>query len=195
MELLQLEPAQLWRLMIPPRMRLFDEDVPPDELIFRYRGSVYFVNNDGSVVALAEPAQLERMTLDRLLDCLLASEDTYDFDDNGVFDIGAVLRQMGYVVSCDGQSDRADYTVELVDTVAADPAIIKYDLSRVSFVFALYHALLRCARLNELAGGDSEFAVLRLEPCSSSQSHSERKQKIVYDDSVHNIDGNQEGKP
>ncbi|WP_019123480.1 hypothetical protein [Brevibacillus massiliensis] len=159
MQLMEKEAAEIWRLLIPPRHWLFSDELPRDEFIFTYRGKIYFVNNDGSVLSMEKPACLELMKLGDLLDHLVFSDDTYDFDDNGIFDIGTILRHMGYVVPTDRKQERGTYLIEIVNTLDPDVLVIRYELRQVSFVFALYHAMMRCRELNEKSGWESEHEV------------------------------------
>ncbi|WP_126425646.1 hypothetical protein [Brevibacillus marinus] len=182
MELSKLAPVEIWRLLIPARMQLFADELSGDELIFRYRDKVYFVHEDGAVLALPTPPQLKHMTFPAFLEYLMKEDETIDFDENGVFDIGSILRQIGFVVSCGRRRERADYTVEIIDALAPGQPLARYVLCGVSFTFALFHGLLCCSYLHELAEEDGEFEVKRITRCSFHHSDSEKQHKIVYDD-------------
>ncbi|UFJ41628.1 hypothetical protein LOK74_03695 [Brevibacillus humidisoli] len=182
MELCKLEPVDVWRLLIPERMQLFEDDMPGDELIFRYRDSVYFVHDDGAVIALPAPAHLEQLSLGGFLEHVMTAEETVDFDEQGMFDIGTILRRIGFVVSCTGRRDQGDYQVEIVDALVVGQTIASYYLTGVTFTFALYHGLLCCSHLNELAEENGEFEVKRIIRCHFPHSDSEKQQKMVYDD-------------
>jgi|GEM_PF-550717 len=162
MDLLQAAPAVIWRLLIPPAHWLFPEDTPEDELIFHYRDHIYFVNQDGSVIALSKPACWELLTLGELLELLASSDDTYDFDDHGEFDYAVILGKMGFMVPVRAGRERADYLVEIVNTLAPEEMISRYELKQVSFPFALYHALLRCHELNRRSDWAFEHEVSRI---------------------------------
>ncbi len=172
MELLHAEPAAIWRMLIPRRLWLFPDDLGDNELIFAYRDQVFFVGHDGSVLAMAKPQTLARMRLADLLDRLAASDETVDFDDNGMFDYGAILKWMGYVVPVGRRRDTDRYLIEIVNTIAPDAMVTRYELKRVSFTYALYHALMRCFELNEKCDGEFEHEVKRIakvEPYSPQQ--------------------------
>jgi hypothetical protein len=162
MELLHTSPADIWRLLIPSPLWLFPEDVPTDELIFHYRDHIYFINNDGSVLAMPKPACFDLMELGELLDLLATSDNTIDFDDEGEFDYGFVLKRMGYVVPTSRERGKATYQIEIVNTIAPHAMITRYELKRVSFTFALYHALMRCHELNERSDWEFEHEVRRI---------------------------------
>jgi len=165
-------PADVWRMLVPASCWMFSEDVPADELIFHYRDHIYFVGSDGSVLALPKPACFEQMDLGEILDLLATSEDTIDFDDEGQFDYGFVLKQMGYVVPTKKERERAAYQIEIVNTIAPHAMITRYELNQVCFTFALYHALMRCHELNERSAWEFEHEVKRisrLEKSAASQ--------------------------
>lgn len=153
--------AQIWRMLIPASAWMFPLDVPENELIFSYRDHIYFVNDDGSVLALPKPACWERLDLGTLLECLASSEETIDFDDNGEFDIGFVLKQMGYVVPTKKKREKASYQIEIVNT-ALPKAGHRYVLKHVQFVFALYHAVMRCHELNAQTDWEFEHEIKRI---------------------------------
>jgi hypothetical protein len=155
-------PAQIWRMLIPPSEWLFPEDVPENELIFSYRDHIYFVNDDGSVLALPKPACWELLDLGTLLEYLATSEETIDFDDNGEFDYGFVLKQMGYVVPTKRKREKATYQIEIVNTALPKASGHRYQLKNVQFAFALYHALMRCHELNAKTDWEYEHEVKRI---------------------------------
>lgn len=162
MELLHTDPTVIWRLLIPPSLWMFPEDVPQDELIFQYRDYIYFVNGDGSVLSMAKPSCSELMGLGTLLELLAASDETFDYDDNGEFDFGYVLQRMGYLVSTKREREKADYMIEIVNTIAPQVMVTRYELKRISFTFALYHALMRCHELNKRSDWEFEHEVKRI---------------------------------
>lgn len=159
MELLHAMPSEIWRLLIPSTYWLFSEDVPNNELIFHYRDKIYFVNEDGSVISMKKPTHFEWMDLGDLLDHLAKTDDTYDFDEQGEFDYGCILLRMGYMVPAKRQKERADYLIEIVNTIAPDRMVTRYELKKVSFPFALYHALMRCHQLNKQSDWEFEHEV------------------------------------
>jgi hypothetical protein len=162
MELLHASPATIWRLLIPKKHWLFAEDVDEEELVFLYRDFVYFVNEDGSVLSLPKPKHLEYMDLGDLYDHLAEADDTFDFDDHGMFDYAEILQRMGYIVPTARTRERKDYAVEIVNSLDPERMVSRYTLKRVSFVFALYHALLRCRELNVKSDGLFEHEVKRV---------------------------------
>ena len=167
MELLSAAPADIWRLLIPASCWLFRGELPDEELVFHYRDQIYFIHGDGSVISLPKPAAFERMDLGNLLDHLASSDSTFDYDDHGEFDIGAVLRRMGYLVPTTSSRERGDHLVEIVNAFAPEEMITRYELRKVSFSFALYHAIMRCHELNRKSGWEFEHEVKcikRIEP-------------------------------
>jgi len=155
MELTNKEPAEIWRMLIPRRHWLYADELEDDEFIFAYRNHVYFVNDDGSVLSVAQPDYLELCDIEDLYDLLEDTQDTFDFDDNGIFDYGSILKRMGYIASTGSRGERAGYMIEIVNTIDPDAMLHRYELDDVSMTYALYHALLRCHELN--AKSDWEF--------------------------------------
>jgi hypothetical protein len=162
MELLDALPARIWRMLIPPAYQLFHDDVPKDELVFYYRDKVYFVNSDGSVISMPKPPHLPWMGLAELLEQLATSDDTYDFDDNGEFDYGSILLKMGYLVPAKRGKEKAAFRIEIVNMIAPQAMVTRYELKKVSFSFALYHALMRCHELNKKSDWEFEHEVKRI---------------------------------
>lgn len=163
MELLHAAPADIWRQLIPAANWMYVDDIPEDELIFHYRDHIYFVNSDGSVLALPKPACFERMDASECLQLLATSDETIDFDDNGEFDYGFVLKQMGYVVPTRRSREKATYRIEIVNTILPQSMSTQYELKRVSFEFALFHALMRCHELNMRSNWEYEHEVKRID--------------------------------
>ncbi|AKF93565.1 hypothetical protein NW801_12705 [Brevibacillus laterosporus] len=165
MDLLRREPVEIWRLLIPRKQWLFAQDTDPSEFIFGYRDKVYVVNEDGSVISLPRPLHIERMSVVQLLDLMVMGSGTFDYDDNGIFDVGGVLKDMGYMAAIG--SEKHDYQIEIVNTLDPDKMISSYVLKGVSFTFALYHAILRCHELNLKSDGLFEHEVkeiVKIEP-------------------------------
>ncbi|WP_400164777.1 hypothetical protein ACAF76_005825 [Brevibacillus sp. TJ4] len=169
MDMLEKKPAQIWRMLIPASAWMFPDEVPESELIFSYRTHIYFVNDDGSVLALPKPPGWEMLDLGMLLEHLATSEQTIDFDDNGEFDFGFVLKQMGYVVPTKKKREKANYQIEIINT-ALPHAGHRYELRHVQFVFALYHALMRCHELNAKTDWEYEHEVKRIVKVEPQQS-------------------------
>ncbi|QRG66084.1 hypothetical protein [Brevibacillus choshinensis] len=170
MELLHAEPAQIWRLLIPQGQWMFPDEVPEDELIFHYRDDIYFVNNDGSVLSMPKPACYDLLDLGTLLEYLATSDCTVDFDDEGEFDYGFVLKRMGYIVPVRQKGKRATFQIEIINTALPKVHANRYELKNVHFVFALYHALMRCHELNAKTDWEYEHEVKRIEKIESSST-------------------------
>ncbi|MGG1659322.1 hypothetical protein [Brevibacillus sp. NRS-1366] len=168
MEMLQKDPAQIWRLLIPESYWMYPDQVPDDELIFHYRDHIYFVNNDGSVLAMPKPACFDLLDLGTLLEYLATSDDTVDFDDEGEFDFGFVLKRMGYIVPVKEKREKATYQIEIINTALPKAHGTRYELKNVHFVFALYHALMRCHELNAKTDWEYEHEVKRIVKVDSS---------------------------
>ncbi len=162
MEFDNTEAATVWRLLIPAKHWLFCDDVSEDELIFAYRDKIYFVNFDGSVLALPKPAHVELLNLTMLLERLASSDEVIDFDDEGIFDYGSILKRMGYCLPTSTKFEKYTYQIEIVNTMAPKTLATRYELKKVSFVYALYHALMRCHELNAKSDWEFEHEVKRI---------------------------------
>ncbi|WP_139491293.1 hypothetical protein [Brevibacillus dissolubilis] len=162
MELLHADPATIWRMLIPKQRWLYVDEMPEDELIFTYRDKVYFVNNDGSVLAMNAPEHLSMYTLGDMFSRLAGTNETFDFDDQGIFDYGAILRHMGYMAPIVRKRDRSNYLVEIVNGLDPEMLVTRYELKKVNFTFALYHAVLRCHELNKKCDYEFEHEVKRI---------------------------------
>lgn len=169
MELLHAEPARIWRLLIPVTNWLYVDEVPEDEFIFYYRKHVYFVHEDGAVLSIPAPDQLEMIELEDMYDLLASSEDSFDFDDQGEFDYFSVLSRMGYLVPTMHDDDRHHFHIEIINAMKPTSLALDYDLSDVSFEFALYHALMRCHQLNEQCDWDYEHEIKEIKEVVFSQ--------------------------
>ncbi|WP_064203362.1 hypothetical protein [Brevibacillus brevis] len=170
MELLHCEPAQIWRYLIPQNYWMFPDEVPEDELIFHYRDHIYFVNNDGSVLAMPQPACFETLDMGTLLEYLATSDDTFDFDDEGEFDYGHVLKRMGYIVPVRDKREKATYQIEIINTALPKAHGTRYEMKQVTFAFALYHALMRCHELNAKTDWEYEHEVKRIAVVQAKRS-------------------------
>ncbi|WP_232698169.1 hypothetical protein [Brevibacillus daliensis] len=160
MDLTSKEPADIWRLLIPRKQWLFSEDVDPRELIFSYRDKVFVVSEDGSVVSLPKPQHLKKMNVIQLLDLLADEWGTFDYDDHGIFDVGGVLKEMGYIAPTG--RNKEDYRIEISNTLDPGMMITTYELKGVSFRFALYHGVLFCHELNQKSDGLYEYEVKQI---------------------------------
>lgn len=170
MELLHCEPAQIWRYLIPQNYWMFPDEVPEDELIFHYRDHIYFVNNDGSVLSMPQPACFETLDMATLLEYLATSDDTFDFDDEGEFDYGHVLKRMGYIVPVRDKREKATYQIEIINTALPKAHGTRYEMKQVTFAFALYHALMRCHELNAKTDWEYEHEVKRIAVVQAKRS-------------------------
>ncbi|QDS33151.1 hypothetical protein [Brevibacillus brevis] len=170
MELLHSEPAQIWRYLIPQNHWMFPDEVPEDELIFHYRDHIYFVNNDGSVLSMPQPACFDSLDMGTLLEYLATSDDTIDFDDEGEFDYGHVLKRMGYIVPVRDKREKATYQIEIINTALPKAHGSRYEMKQVTFAFALYHALMRCHELNAKTDWEYEHEVKRIAEVQAKRS-------------------------
>lgn len=158
MLLIDCEPLQIWKMLLPKKNVLFSEE--NDDLIFFYRDQLYFAHGDGAIVRMKKPEKAEKMTADDLWELLFYEKDTYDYDDHGVFSIGAVLLEMGYLVQLN-QRKKKDYHVELVNLI--EPGQIRWmEFHQVPFQYALSQALIECHRLNLENDGRDEYNVLQV---------------------------------
>lgn len=163
MEFDHTDAVAIWKQLIPKKHWLFHEDVPQDELIFTYRNKVYFVNFDGSVLSMPKPIYLDMLDLGMLLDRLACSDEVIDFDDEGIFDYGSILKRMGYVVPTSRKHEKHTYMIEIVNaTIDVNTFTSRYELKQVSFLYALYHALMRCHELNAKSDWEFEHEVKRI---------------------------------
>lgn len=156
------ESAAIWRELIPARDWLCPEDTPEDELIFAYRDKIYFVNFDGSVLAISRPPHLELFNISMLYDRLASTEEVIDFDDEGIFDCGSILKQMGYVVPTTTKLEKHTYQIEIINTIAPQTFVSRYELKKVSYRYALYHAVMKCHELNEKSDWEFEHEVKQI---------------------------------
>ncbi|MGD8189741.1 hypothetical protein ACQCN2_07145 [Brevibacillus ginsengisoli] len=163
MEFDHTEPVAIWKQLIPKKHWLFYEDLPDDEMIFTYRNRVYFINFDGSVLSIPKPASLDLLDFGMLLDRLAISDEVIDFDDEGIFDYGSILKRMGYVVPTSQKHEKHTYSIELVNTIVPKTFTSRYELKQVSFLYALYHAVMRCHELNAKSDWEFEHEVKRIE--------------------------------
>lgn len=169
MELLHAEPARIWRLLIPASHWLFPDEVPEDELVFQYRKRIYFIHEDGAVLSIRQPDDIARLDLDDLYDHLASADDSLDFDDEGEFDLFSVLKRMGYLVPTKQDREKLTYRIEIVNAMNPGALSMSYELANVSFVFALYHALMRCHQLNEQSDWDYEHEIKEIKEIVFSQ--------------------------
>ncbi|RKD27067.1 hypothetical protein BEP19_00390 [Ammoniphilus oxalaticus] len=160
MLLIDRKPTDIWKLLIPRKNILLAEGQGFEDLIFYYRDNLYFVHEDGAVVGMKRPREVEKIAPDELWELLFYAKDTFDYDDQGLFSIGSILLEMGYLTEVQ-QNQRKSYRVELVDMLDSS-RVRSFELQSVSFQYALYRALLEC-HLLDLDGGESvEYEVLQI---------------------------------
>jgi hypothetical protein len=164
MLLLDKSPAEIWRMLLPKKCILYPENNHYDELIFWYRKHVYFVHEDGAVVRIQKPSQVKKLSADDLWEILFHEKDTFDYEDHGIFSIGAILLHMGYLVPILVRGNHDDYGVEIVNILEPEKVAQHLNLQNVSFQYALYLSLLKCHELNEESKGRYEFEIQRISP-------------------------------
>ncbi|GAB7388940.1 hypothetical protein BSNK01_27780 [Bacillaceae bacterium] len=159
--------AEIWRLLLPPGNLLFDKELPRDECVFAYRSYIFFVHADGAVVRMKKPANWRSLNCEEMREQLRRSRETFDYDDEGIFEIGGILRDIGFLVPVVERRGARDYEMELVDLLASEKGIYRQRV-RGSFRYALFRALLRCEEMNASSEGESEFAVRRINECDEA---------------------------
>ncbi|RXT13579.1 hypothetical protein [Ammoniphilus sp. CFH 90114] len=164
MLLLDRSPAEIWRLLLPKQNILFSRDHEYDDLIFRFRGHIYFVHEDGAVVRMKKPENLQILTPEDLWELLFHDKDTLDYDDCGLFSIGAILQHMGFLVPLKMGKSQRTYEVEVINRLDQHPQSYTYTLEDVTFRFALYHALLTCHDMNVQFEDTGEYEIESITP-------------------------------
>lgn len=162
MQFLDAKPAALWRILIPRQRWLFTADLPEDELVFHYRQRVYYVHRDGSVVSVPLPKRWTEMTYSAFCRYLAEAVDSYDFDDEGIFDVGSILQTMGFLLPISQRGHYATYSIQLLDTVDKSGSTVHYELPGVDLSFALYHAVMMCSQLNAQSNWAAEYEVMEI---------------------------------
>jgi hypothetical protein len=162
MLLLDKSPAEIWKMLLPKKNILFLDRYEYEELIFYYRNYVYFVHHDGAIVRMKKPSGLHKMTQEDLWERLFHEEDTFDYDDEGLFTIGEVLLHMGFVVPLKSSRSRFCYQIEVVNRLNPESLFISYELKNVSIQYALYYSYLKCLEYNEQEQEDSEYEVAQI---------------------------------
>ncbi|WP_134698522.1 hypothetical protein [Ammoniphilus sp. YIM 78166] len=158
MLLLDRTPAYIWRLLLPKQNILFPENRDDEDLIFHYRGFVYFVHEDGAVIRMKKPQNVHKLQPEDMWELLFHDHDTFDYDDHGMFSIGSILIHMGFLIPMQTNLHYQGYEVEVINKLSPDPQVYQYTLPAVSFRYALYFSLLRCYELS-LQDEDGEFEV------------------------------------
>lgn len=136
--------VRLLRSLIPASNFLFTERLSAEEAIFYYRNGLYFVYDDGSIVGMPRPKRFRTMTFAELWGALYRSSVVRDYDQDGVFDLGEFLQDIGYLVA----TPKTDLFFAFTLSPRYDPQDVaeRFEIDGVSFPFALYHALLSCTR-------------------------------------------------
>lgn len=162
MLLLDKSPAEIWKMLLPKKNILFLDHYEYEELIFYYRNYVYFVHHDGAIVRMKKPNGLRKLKQEDLWELLFHEDDTFDYDDEGIFTLGEVLLHIGFVVPLKTSKSQSSYQIEVVNRLSPEPTSISYELNDVSFQYALYHSHLKCVELNEQEREDNEYEVAQI---------------------------------
>lgn len=147
MLLLDKSPIDIWRMLLPAKQILFPA-IQDDDLIFQYRSHIYFVHEDGAVIRMKKPEHPHKLSQEDLWDALFHEHDTFDYEEHGIFSIGGILLHMGFMLPLKAASSQSSFQIEIVNKLDPELPIHSYELSRVSFRFALYHSLIRCHEWN-----------------------------------------------
>lgn len=159
MLLLDRSSAEIWQMLLPKKNILFPAFSEYDDLIFYYRNFVYFVHEDGAIIRMKKPGNVHKLTQEDLWEILFHEKDTFDYDDHGMFSMGAVLKDMGFMISMRCRSVHSKFKIEIVNRIDREGEPQYYLLNQVSFPYALYHAFLQCHEWNERSGGVGEYEV------------------------------------
>lgn len=153
--------VRLLRSLIPASNFLFTERLSTDEAIFYYRNGLYFVYDDGSIVGMPQPKRFRTMTFAELWGALYRSAVVRDYDQDGVFDLGEFLQDIGYLVA----TPPTDLFFAFTLSPRYDPqeAFERFEIGGVSFPFALYHALLHCTKHFQASERTIEYIVTGIE--------------------------------
>jgi hypothetical protein len=166
MLLLDKSTIDIWKLLLPKKNILFSGTWEYEELIFFYRNYVYFVHEDGATIRMRKPEHVHRLSQEDLWESLFHEQDTFDYDDHGMFSIGSVLLSMGFILPITRfRRGKSTYQVEVINRI--DQLEVKnYVLTDVPFRYALYHALITCHEWNETKGSGREYEVQQIDPCN-----------------------------
>ncbi|HJV45239.1 MAG TPA: hypothetical protein VJ824_05885 [Bacillota bacterium] len=163
MLLLDRSPVELWRLLLPEKFILYpNKDYPYEELIFFYRNYIYFVHEDGSVIRMNKPTQLKKLDVDDLWELLFHDRDTFDYDDHGIFTIGAILLDIGFLLPAYSSRGKADYQIEIVQAGEPQRVVGEFEIRGVTFQFALYQAFILCHVWNGQLQEELEYEIRQI---------------------------------
>lgn len=162
MLLLDRSSAEIWQMLLPKKNILFPAFGENDDLIFYYRSYVYFVHEDGAVVRMKKPGNIHKLSQEDLWEILFHEKDTFDYDDHGMFSMGAILMDMGFMTSLKKHSYQCTFKIEIVNRIDPEGDSQSYELRQVSFQYALYHAFIQCHAWNEESGGVGEYEVQQI---------------------------------
>jgi len=153
--------AEIWQMLLPKKNILFPARCEFEDLIFYYRNYLYFVHEDGAVIRMNKPKNVHLLTQEDLWELLFHEKETYDYDDQGVFSIGAILLDMGFLVETNRNWHR-NFRLEFVNTIKLGDDVRIIHLNQVSFQYALYYGLIQCHQWNEESAEDHEYEVQRI---------------------------------
>jgi len=166
MEIATLSVAQIFRLLFPARHFLFADRLQGDEAVLSYRSSLVFVYPDGAVVRVERPPDRPLRTLEDAWYALFEGKGLRDYDDLGVFDLGEILRDLGYVVLAGGRDFRSGtvYLVRIAPRNRPGDYAEILRLRDVTLPYAVYHGLMRASELYRKSGREVEYVVADVEP-------------------------------
>lgn len=162
MLLLDRSSAEIWQMLLPRKNILFPALSENDDLIFYYRNFVYFVHEDGAVVRMKKPGNIHKLTQEDLWEILFHEKDTFDYDDHGMYSMGEILKDMGFMIPLKNYPFECRFKIEIVNRIDPEEDSKFYELNQVSFQYALYHAFIRCHEWNEQSGGVGEYEVQQI---------------------------------
>lgn len=161
MELINLSNAEIWRLLLPPSQILFPQYTARDECIFLHRRWLFFVYSDGSTIRIHKPKNLKGLTYNEIWDQLFLADKVYDYDHEGIFDLGEIILDIGFVVPV-GRNDRNHYTLEIVSNLSPNIPVYSFHLKNVNLSFAVYKGILVCTELYYAGNKQEEFLIRRI---------------------------------
>lgn len=171
MLLLDRSSAEIWQMVLPKRNILFPAFSENDDLIFYYRNSVYFVHEDGAVVRMKKPGNIHKLSQEDLWEILFHEKDTFDYDDHGMFSMGAILKDMGFMIPLKNRPYECSFKIEIVNRIDPEGDLYFYELNQVSFQYALYHAFIQCHERNEQSSGVGEYEVQQIDRIDKQLEH------------------------
>ncbi|MBT9253253.1 MAG: hypothetical protein KM296_06115 [Brockia lithotrophica] len=166
MEVEALSVAQIFRLLFPAQHFLFADRLQSDEAVLSYRGRLVFVYPDGAVVRVEKPTNRPLRTLEDAWYALFEGKGLCDYDDLGMFDLGEILQDLGYVVLAGGRDFRSGtgYLIRIAPRNRPGDYAEVLRLRDVTLPYAIYHGLLRASQLYRMSGREVEYVVAEVEP-------------------------------